>query len=166
MSAISGSFNRGNDTGRFSTPVAINSNVTTYGSVGAVKGVMLGMVTPLPSQISKDTIDGSPNAPCLSIDVPSYWRFRWVVKAGIRSVYILANQNSTGSLNRPSMIVKSNPNIGLANDVVGTAADGAGWIPIGPLSFTSLGSDVVWVELWNNNYVLQTPALFDHIITS
>jgi len=173
----SGSFVRGNSSGRFFTPAAVKDRMSSYGSIGTVKGVQMGMALTsytgdaslgkgFQSQISKSMNEGSPSTPCLSINVPGMWRFRWVVKTGARSIYVLAKQNSTGSVNRPSLIVKSNLNVGLQNDISGSAADGNNWISIGPVSFTSTGTDVVWVELWNNNYVTyETPALFDHIVT-
>lgn len=176
MANESGSFVRGNASGRATIIGAVRDQAATYGSIGALKGVYLGGVTSvignspggshLRTGVSKNTTDGHPNPPCLSLDTPTMWRFRWVVKTGTRSIYVSANQNSTGSLNRPSLIVRSNPSIGLNNDISGSAPDGVGWTTIGPVTFSATGTDVVWVELWNNNYAfINTPALFDHIIT-
>jgi hypothetical protein len=39
-------------------------------------------------------------------------------------------------------------------------------VTIGPASFTATSGGVVWVELWNNLSVDQSPALFDHIVTT
>jgi hypothetical protein len=128
--------------------------------------------------VNQDTTQGSPSPPSLRLDFPgNMWRFRWVTKEGARSISVLSMQNSTGSY-RPSMIIKANPNIGLNNDLSASAANGSGWVNIGPIMFTSLAPDVVWVELHNNNYGLsnlnasgnpefvKTPAYFDHIIIS
>lgn len=174
----SGSFVRGNSSGRFFTPTAVKDRMSSYGSIGAAKGVQITSMAMtsysgdaaqgrgFQSLISKNTTDGSPTSPCLSIDVPGMWRFRWVVKQGSRAAYVLAKQNSTGSVNRPSLIIRNNPVVGLMNDISGSAPDGNGWVAIGPVSFTATGTDVMWVELWNNNYVTyETPALFDHIVT-
>lgn len=125
--------------------------------------------------VSKETTLGSPTTPSLRLDYPGFWRFRWVVRGGNRSVSVLAQQNSTGS-NRPSMVVKANPNVGLYFDISASAANGAGWINMGPLTFTALSGsqDTVWVELHNNDYaiintnaqLISTPAYFDHIVVS
>jgi len=127
--------------------------------------------------VSKEITDGTPTAPSLKLDLPgSFWRFRWVVKTGNRSLTIAAKQNSTGSLYRPSVIIKKNTTIGLNTDISAVAPDGAGWVTIGPLSFTAIAQDVVWVEMHNNNqawqmrtndgYLNPAPAFFDHIIAS
>lgn len=147
--------------------VGQTSKLSSYGSIGALRGMCLGYHDYMQSQISKNTSDGNPSSPCLSVDVPSSWRFRWVVQPGNRSIYALAKQNSTGSVFRPRMTLKSNPNVGLTNDVSGSAPQAAGWVQIGPLSFVATATDVVWVELSNNAYSQSfEPALFDHIITS
>jgi len=167
MPAISGSLNRGNGSTRIAAPLCTSPKITVAASYGAFKGVMIGNFVAMPSQISKNIVDGSPATPCLSVDTPSYWRLRWVVSPGQRTIYILAQQNSTGSVYRPSLVLKSNPTVGLNSDVSGSAPDGTGWKQIGPVTFTSTGTDVVWVELHNNNYVSSsTPALFDHVITT
>jgi len=127
--------------------------------------------------LSKETTDGSPTAPSLKLDYPgSMWRFRWVVKTGNRSLTIAAKQNSTGSLYRPSVIIRKNPSIGLNADISASAPNGAGWVTIGPINFTVSGSDVVWVEMHNNNnsWSMQSwdgmlqpaPCWFDHIVAS
>jgi len=126
--------------------------------------------------VNKETVDGVPSAPSLRLDYPgNMWRFRWVVKGGNRSISVSAKQNSTGSY-RPSMVIKANSNIGLNYDVSSSAADGAGWVTIGPITFTATSgsSEAVWVELHNNNYniissnggLTAVPAYFDHIIAS
>ncbi len=126
--------------------------------------------------VNKQTTDGSPSSPSLQLDYPgNMWRFRWTVKGGNRSISILAKQNSTGS-NRPQMIIKANSNVGISSDLTVAAPDGAGWVIVGPITFTvpSGSTDVIWVELHNNNYavkdtmaeLIKTPAYFDHIIAS
>lgn len=124
--------------------------------------------------VNRENGDGTPSAPSLRLDYPgNMWRFRWVVKNGNRSISVSAKQNSTGSF-RPSMIIRKNPNIQIFNDISASAPDGAGWVNIGPITFTASGSDVVWVELHNNNYGTAlifganqlAPAFFDHIVGS
>jgi len=119
--------------------------------------------------VSKNTISGSPSAPCLSLDIPGMWRFRWVVKPGIRSIYVNTKQVTTilTSSLRPSIVVKANPDFGLIADVSASAATSQDWVTIGPLSFTATGTGATWVELHNNNVnEFNTPTLFDHIIVT
>lgn len=154
-------------------------------SVGYAQGLAFGSPTSLDGGgsfgrhmqvgINKDTTIGNPAAPSLRMDYPGMWRFRWVVKQGRRSVSVYAMQNSSGSY-RPSMVIKANPNVGLTADLMERATYVPGWTTIGPLYFTSTGTDVVWVELHNNNYAepsvfqepesMATPCYFDHIVTT
>ncbi len=124
--------------------------------------------------VNRENSDGTPTAPALRLDYPGgMWRFRWVVKNGSRSISVSAKQNSTGSY-RPSMIVRKNANIQIFNDISASAPNGNGWVNIGPITFTASGSDVVWVELHNNNHgvmnlegvLVSQPAYFDHIVGS
>ena len=177
MSNLSGSFVKGNFSGRLgSLPGNRDIAGTTRGAF-TLSGIHMGGPTSVRGDTSfgrhmqigvvKNTTDGNPSSPSLSLLIPGMWRFRWVVKAGTRSISIYAKQNSTGSAFRPSLIVKANPNVGLNNDISGSAPAGSGWQTIGPVSFTSTGTDVVWVELWNNNLnTISQPALFDHIVAT
>ena len=148
--------------------VSWNGDVTTMdGSTTGGKHLQYG--------VSKNTTDGSPNAPSLQLDYPGSWRFRWTIKGPTRTVSVLAKQNSTGSY-RPSMVVRANKDIGINNDLSASAADGSGWTLIGPISVTPTGTGSLWVELHNNNLVYPSigwsdgsvtrPVLFDHITTT
>lgn len=127
--------------------------------------------------VNRENTDGSPSPPSLRLDLPgSFWRFRWVLKTGNRTLTVAAKQNSTGSLYRPSVVIKKNLNIGLVADLSASAANGNDWVTVGPINFTVSGSDVVWVELHNNNQawtmrtndgvLMYAPAYFDHIVTT
>ena len=153
------------------------------GSAGYLQGIAFEAPTSLDGQgsfgrhmqvgINKDVSIGNPSAPSLRLDYPGFWRFRYVVRPGTRKVSIITQQNSTGSY-RPTVVVKSNPSIGLMADVSASAADVPGWTTVGPVTFAVTGTDVVWVELHNNNYgmpnlngsLISTPAYFDHIVVS
>lgn len=174
MPNLSGSLVKGNYSGRMATFGGINTGLAFPRCINALKGLSIGPGSmfgdsPFSSNwqvgVSKNTTDGNPSAPCLSLATPGRWRFRWTVQTGTRTISILAKQNSTGSY-RPSVIVKTNSNIGLNNDISGSAPAGAGWVTIGPISFVSTGTDVLWVELWNNVRTQTSPALFDHIVTT
>ena len=143
---------------------------------GYVQGISLGGPTSIHGDapmgrhlqigVTQSLTEGFLNPPSLQLDIPGFWRFRWVVKAGPRAIYVSAKQNSTGSIYRPSVKVKKNSAVGLATDLTASAAAGGDWQQI-PIAFTATGNDVVWVELWNNNTnAFNTPAFFDHIITT
>jgi len=145
--------------------------------IGALQGVNIGGPASMDGStafgrnyqvgVSKSTIIGSPSAPCLSLDIPGMWRFRWVVKPGVRAIYVNTKQVTTvfTSSLRPSIVVKANPDIGLNADISASAATSQDWVTIGPLSFVATGTGVTWVELHNNNTnELNTPAFFDHIV--
>jgi hypothetical protein len=68
---------------------------------------------------------------------------------------------------RPSMVVKANPAIGLNTDTTGTAAAGAGWIVIGPITVNPTSDGATWVELRNNlETVTRAYCYWDHIVTT
>ena len=152
------------------------------GVQGAIQGIAFNNPSSIDSSgtfgrhmqvgVNKQTSDGSPTSPCLQLDYPgNMWRFRWVVRPGSRQISVLAKQNSTGSSYRPSLVVKANSTLGINSDLSAAAPASGDWVKIGPISFTTTGSDVVWVELHNNNYatknsnseIMKNPAYFDHI---
>ena len=161
------------------------------GKWGGAQGIMMGPMDsyygesdwgrPLQSGVTKNTISGTLGDSCLELREPGFWRFRWAVKSGARSISVQANQNSTGSLLRPSMVVKKNPSIGVMNDVSASAVDGSGWKTIGPIAINPTSLGYVWVELRNNGsyypamgYMTNGSGsgetsrvcLFDHIVTT
>jgi hypothetical protein len=156
--------------------MSVNTKTGTQAVVGACRGINMGGPTSylgdgtfgrhLQIGVTKSLDEGNPSPPSLKLEIPGMWRFRWSVKSGTRRITVSTMQNSTGSY-RPSVIVKANPEIGLYNDISGSAADISGWTTIGPVSFTSIVAGAVWVELWNNNnQMFNSPAYFDHIITT
>jgi hypothetical protein len=159
--------------------VDVAGPVIDFGVVNYIKGVNVGGATSVYDEdmggrhmltgISKSTTEGSPSAPSLEIAALAMWRFRWTVAAGARSISVLVKQQEN-TANRPSMIVRTNSNVGINSDLTAVAPSGTGWVTIGPITFTSTGADVVWVELHNNcmfaNYTAPSPAFFDHIVVS
>jgi hypothetical protein len=163
---------------------ASNSNIRR-GSYGYAQGIAyIGGMTTIDGAgdtlrhmqigVGKNSTEGSTTPPCLQLDYPGMWRFRWVIKGGTRTVSVLTKQNSTGSL-RPSMVVKANQSIGVPYDISASAANANSWTAIGPISVTPTGIGSVWVELHNNmtdypsicrNDETLYPALFDHIVTT
>ena len=168
----------GDQSGPASTIVAIRDRVGEQGVVGALKGISLGGVSDwlgnsfarhLQPGVRQETVDGDPATPCLALDYPGFWRFRWGVTtaAGIRTIQIFAKQVSNVTGFRPSLVVKANPAIGVNSDVTGTAGSSTGWITIGPLTVTPSGNGVLWVELHNNDTsTFNSTAYFDHIVTT
>lgn len=117
--------------------------------------------------MSKDTTEGSPSSPCLRLNYPSMFRFRWVVRAGPRRIAIRAKQiNMYSTEQRPSLTVKASAEVGLLDDITAFAPNGTDWVTIGPISFTATGMGMVYVEIRNNLLLSDSPAFFDHIITS
>ena len=181
--SVSAINDRGLDSSSLGASSISRMKASEPGIAGAMKGISFGAPTDtnelgsfghnMQVGIFKDTVEGSPTQPCLRMDIPGMWRFRWVVKSGARSVSVLAKQNSTGS-SRPSVIVRKNTACGVLTDMSASAAAGAGWTTIGPITFSGTGSESVWVELRNNNTgvansngtLVYAPAYFDHIVTT
>jgi len=148
----------------------MSSSVVGYG-----QGISLGGPT---SQVGDDSygirhmqqavtrsfVEGSPNTPSLCLQHVGMWRFRWVVKPGQRQVVVRTKQVKSYTGQRPTMTVKANTNVGLNSDLVATAPASSDWTLIGPIIFTSTGTDALWVELRNNLLMDDAAAFFDHII--
>lgn len=168
----------------FPTPTMRNG-VGIQGVIGALKGITLGGPTSylgdgtfgrhMQTGVTENFDEGNPTAPCLQLTYPGFWRFRWSIKPGLRSIYIQTKQPHflSGSVPYvnvfypPTLIVKANSTVGLNTDLIGTAPVEQGWVQIGPVSFTATAVGPVWVELWNNNTnEHNTPCLFDRIIAT
>lgn len=125
---------------------------------------------PMQLGLKKNTVEGSPSAPCLELPAKQSWRFRWVVKSGAKRVSIKVKQVGIGSTGtRPTLTVKANPSIGLDIDTVATAPDGTDWVTIGPVVFVPNAAGVVYVEVKNNIDITTgetstSLAYFDHIV--
>lgn len=157
------------------TPIAKNTMPNLGSSMGAIHAINLFTPTSIYSDstyglsliygVTRSYEEGNPNPPCLEISQPSMWRFKWTVGGGDRTISIKCKQATNSiSSSRPSMIVKANPSVGLYNDISGSAPSSTDWVTIGPISFTSIGSGSLNVELYNNsNTVDQSSAYFDHI---
>jgi len=169
---------KANLTGRMSpffisaSPLSVSASVIGYN-----KGISLGGPTSvlgddgygirhLVPMLKKNTTEGSSNTPCLELEQPGMWRFRWVVKPGQRKISIRTKQVKTFPNERPSMTLKKNSNVGLDTDVVEYAPEGTDWVTIGPIIFMATGTDVVFVEIRNNLNISYTSAYFDHIIVT
>lgn len=161
---IYGRHNRGGETSAnsFLQGIALSSNTSYDGEATAGRHLQVST--------TRSLNEGFPSAPCISLERAGFWRFRWVVKPGPRAIYVWAQQNSTASAVRPSVVVKNNTTVGLNADLSASAPYGAGWQQVGPITFTATGNGVVWVEL-HNNYTGAVPPVisasyFDHIITT
>lgn len=152
----------------------MKKNKGEAGSWGVLKGIQF----PAPMHISgtatfgrslqigvaENFVEGSPTTPSLELKIPGFWRFRWVVQPGARTVTVLTKQVANVTP-YPSMIVKANSVVGLGADLTVSGTGGTGWSTCGPASFTCTAAGVVWVELHNNCVsVAQSSALFDHLL--
>ena len=92
---------------------------------------------------------GYPSSPSLELSQQGFWRFRWTVLAGTRTVSIAVMQpiNVTPY---PTLVVKQNPSIGVNSDVTATSPGGASWVTLGPATVSPSSEGVLWVELHNN----------------
>lgn len=106
--------------------------------------------------------EGSLNPPCIALDFQGFWRFRWLVGVGLRSITVYCKQAGNNAT-RPTMRLKANPGAGLANDVDATAASSTDWVWIGPQTFNCTAIGSIWVELHNNNTGLPDTCFFDRI---
>ena len=88
-------------------------------------------------------------APSLQLNQPGFWRFRWTVASGARTVTVFVMQ-AANIAPYPSLTVKANSSIGVNSDVSATSPGGTGWVQIGPVTVSPTSEGVLWVQLWNN----------------
>lgn len=139
-------------------------------NVGDLMGSVDGGVTTgryFQTGVTQSLSEGNSSAPSLCIYYPGKWRFKWEVKRGVRKISVKAKQTSNIADYRPSLVVRSNPSIGILNDVSASAASSTDWVTIGPVTVTPTVSGVVWVELHNNDtQTFISPAYFDTIVST
>ena len=157
--------------------VAATGQRDRYGEqcvVGALQGISLGAPSSglgdntysrhLQTGVREEFNDGYPSPPCLALDYPGFWRFRWQVIPGSQTLSCYAKQVSNVTGLRPTMVVKANPAIGFPADVVTAAGSSTGWIKVGPMTAVVSAPGVLWVELHNNDTnTFQSTAYFDNI---
>lgn len=117
------------------------------------------------SQNTSPPAGGSSSGMALTLALPGFWRFRWTVQPGTRTITVQVYQSANISP-YPSVIVKANTSIGVSSDVTGTSAGGTGWVSIGPITVTPTSEGVLWVQLWNNLHLAQSPCYFDKVIVT
>lgn len=143
--------------------------------VGGAKGISLGGPATWSGDgtfgrymqigVRRSDTQGSPSIPSLQLVYPGFWRFRWSVKPGPRTLRISAMQ-TRDLAPFPSVRVRANPAVGLPVDVTVVHPGGLGWKTVGPVSFTASAIGMLWVELWSNSLFSDNPVYFDHIIAT
>jgi len=115
----------------------------------------------------KDTSEGDPSQPSLRMDARGVYRFRWAFASGARTVAVNVKQEVNASP-RPTLVVKANPAIGIAADVIETAGSSTNWITIGPANISPSADGATWVELHANydGQYMSAPCYWDHIETT
>jgi hypothetical protein len=119
----------------------------------------------LQAGVSRSNSEGNPAPPSLKLAKAGFWRFRWAVKSGTRTVTVYVKQ-AANTTPYPSLTVRANTDIGVNSDASGTSPGGAGWVTLGPVAITPTATGAVWVELWNNLALDNSPAFFDHIVVT
>lgn len=108
--------------------------------------------------------EGTPLPPSFGLRHIGFWRFKWAVTAGARTISVYSKQ-AVNLEPRPKMVIKANPDVGLLADVTASKGAGTGWGQI-ISGFVPTATGVVWVELHNalpdGNY----DCFFDHITTT
>jgi hypothetical protein len=96
----------------------------------------------------RETVEGDPLPDSLALEYPGFWRFRWAVGPGNRSLSIFVKQDCNLA-DRPSIVLKSNTDVGLLADVTTVAGSSITWIGM-TAAFVATGTGMIWVELHNN----------------
>jgi len=115
----------------------------------------------------RDNAQGDPAQPSLRMDARGVYRFRWAFESGARTVAVNVKQEVNASP-RPTLVVKANPAIGIAADVIETAGSSTNWITIGPANISPSADGATWVELHANydGQYMSAPCYWDHIETT
>lgn len=133
-------------------------------ATGRLKRINMGGCTcsELVCYITKDTTEGNPGQPSLKMDRAQIWEFFWPVASGAREISVSVKQAANLSP-RPRVTVKANADCGVAADATASAASGAGWVTIGPISVNPSSDGVLIVQLENRVEGIYTPCFWDNI---
>lgn len=110
----------------------------------------------------RDDSDGQPT-PCLRVGGSFSLRFRIGVLAGVRTITVQAKQTNAGEP-RPVLMVAANSDVGLDAPLLATAPAGAGWVTVGPVTFTATVAGAIEVELRNPSGF--RPCQFDNLLVA
>lgn len=101
------------------------------------------------AHLSQNNNDGFPSAPCMQMNGAHSFFFEWPVSSGARTLSVSVKYRPDNGLgNRPKLIVKANPDVGVSSDVITEATSGANsWSTIGPVSITASANGVLLCEL-------------------
>ena len=158
-------------------PTGTTRQVAGPGFAGGLRGLVLSGI-PLHFGVSESLTEGDPATPSLLIQHPNnFWRFRWPVLSGTRTIQALAKQlhqvtssltGATVTLTRPKIIVRANAAINVNSDTSATMAGTSDdWTTVGPITVTPDATGVLWVELWNVAIEWPgVPVYWDHIIAT
>ncbi len=94
----------------------------------------------------RDDSEGTQSAPSLHLPRGGSLRLRIAVDAGNRSVSVKAKQPDA-ALARPTLRVLPNAEVGVQTELLAVAPVGAGWVKIGPITFTATTKGGVEVQL-------------------
>lgn len=154
---------------------ALRGGRLSRGQVGVLQGICLngpsdwrGQGTDRHMQVgvSRNDVQGlGTDLTCIELLYVGFWRFRWAVAAGTRTIRVYAKQ-VTNQSPRPSLKVKANPDIGVAADVEVTVGAGTGWLQTPVATITPTSNGVVYVELHNNLVSGIDKCYFDVLTTS
>lgn len=144
-------------------------------SIGILQGINLGGVTgPLSNSsggmclkpmVVRNNTEGTPGPPCLELQGPTMFHFRWSLHSG-QNVLTIQCKQVVNANPRPSVIVKANPSCGVNSDVIASAPAGTGWVTVTVTvnaTCSTTTDNAVIVELWNNYIASYQSAFFDNI---
>jgi len=112
----------------------------------------------------QDATEGNPQ-PSFYLPVQEAFRFRWTVKAGVRTISVDVKQPLNQSP-RPNLTIAANPALGIDADVSASAPDSTDWVSIGRLSISPTADGAVWVHLANELPGICAPCWFDKVLVT
>lgn len=141
--------------------VAIVTNAAkrvTLGCPGQVCDLYIG--------VTRNTVEGSPDAPALSMDRANIFPVRWPVLASVANTFSIKVKQPVAGTLRPRIYARADASLGVAADVEAVAAAGTGWLTIGPISVTPSASGVLQVILENRTDAIPATCYWDGIATT
>jgi hypothetical protein len=115
---------------------------------------------PMSVGVGKSTHRGFATPPSLEMIQPGKFRMLWPVMSGEHSISVWCGRErlvvGMAERDKPRMVIKANPDLGVPSDIVEVAADSENWVLIGPMtvmiasdyvtSDTLMGVLEVWLE--------------------
>jgi hypothetical protein len=127
-----------------------------------LKGIFLGLPNPMVLG-GQDSVTGNP-ASSFRMDARGVWKALIPFPSATINTIQVDVQQAANLSPRPTITIKADAAAGITSDIVGTAASGAGFVTIGPLTVAPTSDAVLLVILQNNLDAQSGQCYWDNLL--